>query len=402
MEDQLNASSTPTVSAPLRNEPPVPVPDDHQSWLYRAEQAVGLINSERWSIPQRIALIIAIAWVPLLLLTLFANPSALHSFLIDGRVHVRTIICIPALLVGEFMITYQITEVISYLTQGSFLDEADLAYMQNLATSIGRLASAAIPQLVVLFFCILRIVVSVNTLSDMAPWLGDRTAAGLHLTAAGWYAVFVSMPLWIFFLGMTIWNWLLWIYFVFQLSRRKLQLVASHPDKLGGLGFLGLSASGFAPIALALCFSVAATWRHAIIHHGAHLADFKMHAIVLIACIAVISGGPLIVFIPRLTELRRSGIIDYGVLGQVHSTRYHNAWILKQGPQDAKSLLAPENNTLLSFGKTYDNIGAIRVFPATRNSFYPLAMAIILPGIYVASAQLPLMVILKDLLHTLK
>lgn len=67
-----------------------------------------------------------------------------------------------------------------------------------------------------------------------------------------------------------------------------------------------------------------------------------------------------------------------------------------------KALLAPENNTLLSFGKTYDNVCLVGVFRATQNSFYPLVVAINIPGVCVASAQLPLVLILKDLLHALK
>jgi hypothetical protein len=407
MQDQIDSSSTPAAPVPIPAgpfvaEPKLLRPAVPDNWFYRAEQALGLISPSNWSITQRIAILIAIGWLPLLLITALTNPTALHSLLIDGRVHVRALISIPALLVGELMIQNQISEAYSYLRQGDFLDDADLSYMEDLTASIGRLANAAIPQLVVFVLVILRIVVGFDTLADTAPWFGERTSAGLHFTAAGWYTALVSMPLWVFLLGMTFWGWLLWVYFVFQLSRRKLRLVASHPDKQGGLGFLGLSASGFAPIAFALCFSIAATWRHEIVHHGAHLMDFKFHAIVLAVCIAVIAAGPLIFFVPRLTALRRSGILDYGVLGQFHSTRYHQAWIRMRGQQDTKTLLAPENNTILNFGKTYDNVGDIQVFPATKSSFYPLVMAIIIPGVYAASAEIPFVVILKDLLHALK
>lgn len=401
MADPID-SSTPAAPGPTNAGPILPEPFVPDGWFYRIEQALGLIGPSRWTIAQRIAILIAIAWLPPFLITALTNPSALHSFLIDGRIHVRAFISIPALLVGEIMIQRQISEISNYLRQANLLDDADLSYMEALSVSITRLANAAIPQLVVFILVILRVVVGYESLADTAPWLGVQTSAGLHLTAAGWYTALVSMPLWTFLLSMTVWGWMLWVYFAFELSRRKLQLVASHPDKQGGLGFLGLSASGFAPIAFALSFSIAATWRHSIVHHGAHLLDFKFHAIVLAACIAVIAGGPLIFFVPRLVALRRKGINEYGILGQVHSTRYHQAWVRTRTQQDTKSLLAPENNTLLSFGKTYDNVGEFQVFPASKSSFYPLALAIIIPGIYVATAQLPIVIILKDLFHALK
>ncbi len=406
MADQID-SSTPAAPEPVAIESFDSESDRFQAfvpdgWFYRVEQTLGLIGPSRWTMAQRVAILIAIGWLPLLLITAITNPAALHSLLIDGRIHVRALISIPALLVGEMMIQRQISEVSSYLHQGSLLDDADLGYMENLSASIARMTNAAIPQLVILALVILRVVLGFDNLTDMAPWFGERTSAGLHLTTAGWYTALVSLPLWAFLLGMTVWSWLLWVYFAFKLSRRRLRLVASHPDKQGGLGFLGLSASGFAPIALALCFSIAAAWRHEIVHHQANLWDFKFHAIVLAVFIAVIAAGPLIFFVPQLVALRRTGILDYGVLGQFHSTKYHEAWVRTRAQQDTKTLLAPENNTLLNFGKTYDNVGASQIFPATQSSFYPLAVAIVIPLVYVASAQIPFVDILKDLLHALK
>jgi hypothetical protein len=58
-----------------------------------------------------------------------------------------------------------------------------------------------------------------------------------------------------------------------------------------------------------------------ILYHGAHLTDFKPSAIVLVAVTGLVALGPLAFFVPRLAGLRRKGVLEYGILGQLHRTR---------------------------------------------------------------------------------
>lgn len=58
-----------------------------------------------------------------------------------------------------------------------------------------------------------------------------------------------------------------------------------------------------------------------ILYHGAHLTNFKPSAIVLVAVTVLVALGPLAFFVPRLAGLRRKGVLEYGILGQLHRTR---------------------------------------------------------------------------------
>ena len=116
-----------------------------------------------------------------------------------------------------------------------------------------------------------------------------------------------------FLLGLGLWEWLLWTWFAFKLSRQNLRLVPTHPDEHGGLGFLGLTAAAFAPVAFAATAVIGATWRDDILHHGARLMDFKLEAIVLLMVIVLVALGPLLFFVPRLASLRRQGILEYRI-----------------------------------------------------------------------------------------
>jgi hypothetical protein len=370
--------------------------------FYLAEQAVGLIRPDRWNLGRRIAAFIAIGWLPLLLITALLNPEGLRSFLWDYRAHARLLIAVPTLLIGEIVMDARFREVSTYIRQAALLDAPDMAYMDSVVATLVRLRDAFLPELIVLVLLIVRIATSYRGLVDTTPWMGQELGANYHFTAAGWYAVVVSVPIFNFLLGLAFWRWLLWTFFAFRLSRRKLKLVATHPDKHGGLGFLGLTAAAFAPIAFAITSAIAATYRHDILLHGAHLMDYKLPAIVLVVIIVVIALAPLLFFVPRLTELRRKGILEYGILGQLHSMEYHEKWIRHRAGHEAEFLLAPETNLVAGYGKTYESIGDLKPLPVDLGSLYALAAAVVIPALFVILTEIPFAVVLEDLMKAVR
>ena len=157
-------------------------------------------------------------------------------------------------------------------------------------------------------------------------------------------------------MGLCLWKWLLWTFFLFKLSRMKLQLMVSHPDKHAGIGFLGMSTVAFAPIAFAVAAAVGATWRYEILYAGAHLLSFKMPAILLLVLVLLIAVGPLLFFVPKLAPLRRKGILQYGSLAHLHSTEFHDKWILHRKGHEAEFLAAPEISSLTDLASSFQNI----------------------------------------------
>jgi hypothetical protein len=51
--------------------------------FYRAQEAFRLIYPNRWNVGRRIAVLIAISWVPLFLITALLNPDGLRSLFMD-------------------------------------------------------------------------------------------------------------------------------------------------------------------------------------------------------------------------------------------------------------------------------------------------------------------------------
>ena len=67
---------------------------------------------------------------------------------------------------------------------------------------------------------------------------------------AGNYFFWLSLPVFQFMLIRWYYRLLLWCRFLWRVSRLDLDLVPAHPDRAGGLGFLGINTYAFAPLLL--------------------------------------------------------------------------------------------------------------------------------------------------------
>jgi hypothetical protein len=177
-----------------------------------------------------------------------------------------------------------------------------------------------------------------------------------------------------------------------------MDLMPTHPDQHGGLGFLGLSPMGSAPIAFAITVAIGSNWRYDILNHGAHLVDFKIDAIVLVAVAMIIGIRPLVFFVPRLAKLRREGLLEYGIPGQIHSKDFHRKWILDPGRNPDEFLAAPEISALADYGSAYENIEKMQPFPIDKSAFLSLGLAVVLPMLPVILTEIPIAEVLKALL----
>ena len=251
--------------------------------FYRIQQAVGLMRPNQWNIGGRSAVLIAIGWLPLLVITALLNPAALRSLLTDYRVYVRLFVAIPVLLTGEIFLDSRFRTVLRSIDESNLLDESDTAHMGGVMATITRLRDSLLPELLILALLMVYVITSYHGLVDATPWLGQGESSDIHLTAAGWYGVLVGAFLWNFLLALGLWHWFLWIFFAFHLSKRNLKIVATHPDGHGGIGFLGLTGEAFAPTAFVVACVIGATWRQNILHHGTHVMSYKVPAIVLAA-----------------------------------------------------------------------------------------------------------------------
>jgi hypothetical protein len=370
--------------------------------FYRAQLAAGLIKEGEWNHVRRVAIAVAVAWLPLVVLTVLFNRVGLASLLTSYRVYSRLFIAVPVLLIGQQIMEMRFRMIVQAIIDARLLSREDLMRMDQIIASLRRAGDWVVPEAMVVVLLVTHSAIAARSQVDAVPWLTYQAPTSLHLTAAGWYAVLVSTTIFQFLLGLGVWKWLLWTIFAFRLSRLNLNLVATHPDGNGGLGFLAFTPVAFASIAFAATAAIGSSWRHEILAHGAKLMSFKVDAIVLLMIVVILALGPLSFFVPRLAVLRRQGMLDYGVLGQIQSNDFHNKWVRYRTGHEAEFLDAPESSTLTDYGASYDNISKLRPFPVDRAALIGLTLSVAIPLLPVILAVVPLITVVEDLLKAMR
>ena len=152
-----------------------------------------------------------------------------------------------------------------------------------------------------------------------------------HLTPAGYWYAFVSIPIFQFILLRWYLRLLIWFRFLWQVSRLNLRLTSTHPDRAGGLAFLGKSAYAFAPILFAQGALLAGLIANRILYEGESLLSFKMEAASLVGFFVLFILGPLVMFTPQLSRAKRRGLGEYGLLASRYVQGFEEKWVTRGG-----------------------------------------------------------------------
>jgi hypothetical protein len=371
--------------------------------FYHLQEAARRIDPDRWNLGRRVIFAIAIGWLPLVLLTLAFNPGTVLGLLTDYPINTRMLVGVPVLLAGQLLMENAFRTILRHIRDAALLTPADTDRLDKTLVTLIRLRDSVIPELLIVLAVYARVAQMVQShLLIARPWALIGTGAEAHLSGAGWYYALVSQLLYQFLLGISLWKWLLWWVFLFRLSKLDLQLVPTHPDHHGGIGFLGMSPLALAPTIFVACTAIGGTWRAEILRQGVHLMSFKFEAIVLLAIVLIVALGPLVFFVPKLARLRRQGILQYGILAQLQSTDFHKKWILGRAGHEEDFLAAPEVSTLTDYASSYRDIEDMKPFPFDQGAFVALILAIAIPILPVVLAAIPFAEVLKGLLSAVR
>jgi len=371
--------------------------------FYRAQELARLVHPNRWNVGRRVVFAIAIGWLPLVLITLLLNPRALAGLLTDYTVNARMLFGVPILLAGQPVMETAFRALVRAIRDAGLLTPSDTGRLDETLARLIRLRDSVIPELIFVVVAYAKVAETVQTqLMYVRPWGLVGTGVEIHLSTAGWYYVLVSQLLYQLLILISIWKWLLWCIFLYRLSKMDLQLVPTHPDQHGGIGFLGLSPAAITPTILVVSAVIGATWRSEIFREHVHWLSFKVDAAVLLGVVLIVTMGPLLLFVPRLARLRRLGIFEYGALGQFESMQFHKRWIQHRAGREEEFPASPEASTLTDYGSSYQNIEHLQPFPFDQGAFVGLVLAVAVPLLPVVLAEVPFATVLKALLEAVK
>jgi len=172
---------------------------------------------------------------------------------------------------------------------------------------------------------------------------------------------------------------LIWFRFLWQVSRLKLHLIATHPDRAGGLAFLGNGAYAFGPILFAQGSLLAGLIASRVLYGGADLLSFRMEAAGFVVFFLIVVLAPLTMFTPQLAQAKRVGLREYGLLANRYVEQFQRKWVDGNAADGDELLGSADIQSLADLGNSYAAVREMRPIPFSLNDVGRLALAAALP-----------------------
>lgn len=343
---------------------------------------------------RRVLFFIALTWLPLLILSAIKGNLLGGQglpFLRDIETHVRFLIGIPVLLVAELVVHQRIRPVVKlFLERGIVITEETPKFYAAIEGAMRTRNSIPLELGLLAFaFTVGHWAWAKEVAMGATTWYAALDGAHLHLTLPGYWYGYFSVPIAQFillrwYMRLVVWFWLLW-----RVSRLRLRLIPTHPDRAGGIGFLGGSAYAFAPLLFAQGAMLAGIIASRILYQGQNLMSFKVTIVALVVFLVLVILGPLTVFSPQLASARRRGLHEYGTLATNYVANFDEKW-LRGGARDETILGTGDIQSLADLSNSCAVVGEMRIVPFALRDVTVLAVATVAPLLPLLLTVMPL------------
>lgn len=335
---------------------------------------------------RRIVFAVTITWLPLLVLSAWeglawGNRVSL-TFLRDVDAHARFLLALPILLVAEKIVHQRMRNVLRQFSVRQLIPEHARTQFADAVASAKRLRNSVPAEVLLIIFVytvgvlfIWRQLVEV----DLSNWHGTTPNETLNPSLAGWWFGLVSLPLFQFLLFRWYYRLVIWARFIWQISRIKLNLFPTHPDRCAGIGFLSNVSYAFVPLLLAQGVLLSGMMANRVLYTGATLEDFKLDILALVAMALLVVLGPLLFLSPQLAQARRTARREYGDLAQRYVREFDNKWLRGGAPKDEPLVGSGDIQSLADLGNSYQVITEMKWVPFTPRTILQLGVTTLAP-----------------------
>ena len=353
---------------------------------------------------RRVIALSLFAWLPLLLLSaitggLWGGATAV-PFLTDVEVHVRLLVAMPLLILAELVVHRRMRLVVRQFLDRKLIPEDARPRFDDAIAALMRLRNSTAIELLLIalvygvgVFGIWR----VYAVLDQTAWNTVPAVGSSGLSLAGMWYTFVSVPLFQFMLLRWYFRLFVWGRFLWQVSRIEMNLVPTHPDRVGGLGFLSSTAFAFVPLALAHGAVLSGMIAQRILHVGTSLMEFKVEIAVVVVFVQCLVFVPLLLLAPQLAQAKRNGIREYGTLAQRYVREFDAKWLRGGAPPTEGLIGSADLQSLADLGNSFEVVRTMRAALVTRDAIVQLGIATIIPLAPLLLTVMPLEELVKKL-----
>ncbi|MGA6826410.1 hypothetical protein ACO9S2_02230 [Nitrospira sp. NS4] len=373
---------------------------------FRLQRAIGLVPPTGLGIIRRCLVFALVTWLPLAIWALLwqrAFPGEVEEPLLRHfGVHVRCLIAIPLFIIAELVGDLIPQRVIAYfVSSGLVTDETRPRFVQ-IVRAAERLRDAwpvwaGMAASTLLFVTVER---DPGHLHELV-WASAGNAGTAWFEFGSWWFLFVVRPVFIMLLLAWVWRLVVYAHLLRQIARLPLQLVPTHPDRAGGLGFLEEMTFIFSPVVFAMSAVIASRWGHEVLYHEVDVHSLMIPLALFVVAMLVLYLGPLALFFRSLLPLKRQGLLEYGALVGRHGRLVRKRWIAQEPVVESPLLQAGELGPVIDTVSMYEVVAGIRPTPIGKRALLAIVLPALLPMIPVFAIQIPVKDMLLKLLTTL-
>ena len=373
--------------------------------LDRLQLRLGLMKLQRPLIVRRAMIFALIAWLPLLILSTLQGlllKNVRIPFLYDPSAHIRFLLSVPLLIVAEVVIGSRIVAATSHFITSGLIPEDRYQDFDAAIVDAIRLRDSTVAEVIILAITYIGAFVSIRFLSaTVSTWHSLVSESGHRFTLAGYWYTLVSLPIFQFLVYRWLWRTFIWCRFLRRVSKLDLQLIPTHPDQAGGLGFLGETHRLYAVFIFAFAATAAAVASREVLFDKVPIKSFEIPVAALILLMLLLFLGPLFMFAPLLLRTRRKGLHEYSTLACKLGRLYDQKWVKGMTPAGESFLSTPDNTSLANYSRDYELVDRMRVFPFEPRTAVVLALAGLIPMVPLLATVMPMEEIFKLLLKVL-
>jgi hypothetical protein len=333
--------------------------------LYQLLLRTRLAGGTLQLLHRRVIVLTLVAWAPLLLLSIAQGQAwgdrVKLPFLHDIELHARFLLALPLLIVAELAVHERIREVVAQFLERRLVPDTARAQFDAAIASAMRLRNSITAEVLLIGFVYIvglgfvwRTQVAIDVAVDVKSWYGTPVDGRFQPSLAGWWLACVSLPLFQFLFLRWYFRLFIWARFLWQVSRIQLKILPTHPDRCGGMGFLGQVSYAFSPLLLAQGAVLAGMIANRIFYAGSKLPDFELVLVGLVVVMVFAILGPLLVFSPQLADAKRAGLREYGALAQREAREFDDKWLRGGAPADEPLVGSPDISSLADMGSSFD------------------------------------------------
>lgn len=348
----------------------------------------------------RAAIATAIGWVPLAIFSALQGRAAFLSFLTDFATQSRFLIVIPVLILAASPVHARYA-LVAHHFETSLIADNEQSRFQLQWRSYENLKDSTTVRVLLLLLTY-----------ALAAWLSEflpegpeflnwwRGSSGFRFFSfAGTWAMFISYPILVYLTLLWLWRQLIWARFLRSTTRLNLRLIATHPDHLGGLGFIEAALLGQLPFSFCLGVVLAGAIANRVFHEGQKVIAYRFLAPALIAVALLISVAPYFLFTPTLMQMRRRGMLKYGALARAVGEQFEQKWLDRANSMNVDDLETQDFSATCDLYGVVHNIEEISIVPVAAINVYVFVIVALIPCIPVVIAAIPFDLLMRAVLR---